>query len=108
MPPSASITSQSIHTVRSPSALKSTTDRSERPISRWISTVRPSCLPRLASRVLRSDVEPGSIPYSAVTQPVPRPRIHIGTDSSTIAVQMTRVRPASIRADPVALVMKPG
>ena len=31
--------------MRSPSAWKSTTPRSARPISRWISTVRPPCLP---------------------------------------------------------------
>ena len=31
----------------------------ERPISRWISTVRPPCLPALASRRVRSDVARG-------------------------------------------------
>ena len=106
MPPSAWITSQSIHTVRSPSSRKLTTERSDRPTRRWISTVRPSCLPRVASRCLRSPVEPGSIPYSDVTQPVPRPRIHGGTDSSTIAVQMSRVEPISKSTEPVADEMK--
>jgi hypothetical protein len=48
------------------------------------------------------------MPYSEVTQPVPRPRIHPGTDSSTIAVQITRVRPTSISTDPEADVMNPG
>ena len=108
VPPSASSTSQSIQTVRSPSASKSITPRSDRPISRWISTVRPSGRPRETSRRLRSPVEAGSIPYSAVVQPRPCPAIQRGTDSSTLAVQITRVPPASISAEPVALRMKPG
>ena len=37
VPPSACRTSQSSMTVRSPSAVVSTTDRMDRPISRWIS-----------------------------------------------------------------------
>ena len=41
VPPSAWITSQSSWIVRSPSAGRSTTARSARPISRWISCVRP-------------------------------------------------------------------
>ena len=45
--------------------------RSERPMSRWISTVRPLCLPFAASRSMRSGDAPGSIEYSAVTQPLP-------------------------------------
>ena len=58
----------------SPSASRSITARSERPIRRWISTVRPSGRPagrvaRLAAR--RSSA--GSIPYSAVSQPRPEP-----------------------------------
>ena len=40
------------------------TERSERPISRWISCVRPPTLPAVASRVVRVDVARGSIPYS--------------------------------------------
>ena len=79
VPPSASSTSQSIQTVRSPSALKSITPRSERPIRRWISTVRPSGRPFETSRRLRSPVDAGSIPYSAVTQPLPWPAIQRGT-----------------------------
>ena len=98
----------SIQTVRSPSASKSITPRSERPISRWISTVRPSGRPREESRCLRSPVEAGSIPYSAVTQPRPLPAIHLGTSSFTDAVQITRVPPAEISADPVAVLTKPG
>jgi hypothetical protein len=38
-------------------------------------------------------VEAGSIEYSAVTHPRPRPSIQRGTDSTTDAVQMTRVSP---------------
>jgi len=71
VPPSACSTSQSTQTVRSPSASKSTTERIARPISRWISTVRPPCLPRDASRSVRSPVDAGRSEYSAVTQPRP-------------------------------------
>ena len=67
VPPSACSTSQSRWRVRSPSALRSNTVRSERPIRRWISCVRPLCLPRAASRSLRVWVLRGSMPYSAVT-----------------------------------------
>ena len=44
------MTSQSITIWRSPSAARSVTARSERPIRRWISWVRPDCLPAAASR----------------------------------------------------------
>ncbi len=54
VPPSAWITSQSTVIWRSPSATRSTAARSERPIRRWISTVRPPCLPAEASRRVRS------------------------------------------------------
>src|SRR5919198_669281 len=74
-----------------------------RPMRRWISTERPSGRPLLTSRRLRSLVEAGSIPYSAVTQPRPEPARNRGTDSSTDAVQITRVSPAEMRADPVAV-----
>ncbi len=60
------------------------------------------------SRCLRSPVEAGSIPYSEVTQPLPRPCIHFGTFSWTEAVQMTRVSPQEISAEPVAVRTKPG
>ncbi len=69
---------------------------------RWISWVRPDCLPFAASRSLRSDVEPGSIEYSAVTQPRPLPRNHGGTRSSTDAVHSTRVLPNSTSTEPAA------
>src|SRR3954447_17672119 len=108
VPPSAWITSQSIQIVRSPSAGRLVTDRSDRPISRWISWVRPPTLPVLASRVIRVFVARGSMPYSAVTHPLPVLRRNGGTRSSTLAVQMTRVRPTSIRTEPSAWARKPG
>src|SRR5260370_24124589 len=80
----------------------SVTARSERPINRWISCVRPEGRPLATSRSVRSDVEPGSIEYSAVTQPLPRPRIHGGTRSSTDAVHSTRVLPMETSTDPAA------
>jgi len=89
-------------TVRSPSVGRSTTARSERPIRRCISCVRPDCLPRAASRSVRVWVERGSMPYSAVTQPWPRPLRNPGTPSSTLAVQMTRVSPKAISTAPSA------
>jgi len=82
--------------------------RSERPIRRWISTVRPSARPFDTSRCLRSPVEAGSIPYSAVTQPRPFPISQRGTDSTAEAVQITRVPPAAMSAEPVAVRTKPG
>ncbi len=77
--------------------------RSERPIRRWISTVRPLCLPFAASRSTRSGELPGSIEYSAVTHPLPEPRIQRGTSSSTVAVQSTRVRPKVTSTEPSAI-----
>ena len=93
VPPSAWSTSQSSHTVRSPSASKSTTERSARPISRWISTVRPPARPRDTSRCTRSPVEAGSNEYSAVIQPRPEFLSQRGISSSIIAVQSTFVLP---------------
>ena len=102
VPPSACSTSQSMRMLRSPSALRSNTLRSERPIKRWISCVRPLCLPRAASRSLRVWVARGSMPYSAVTQPVPDPRLCGGTFSSTEAVHSTRVSPKATSTEPSA------
>ena len=51
---------------------------------------------------MRSGDEPGSIEYSAVTQPLPVPRSHGGTRSSTDAVHSTRVRPNSTSTEPAA------
>ncbi len=105
VPPSACSTSQSTRIVRSPSAARSTTARSDRPIRRWISCVRPDCLPSAASRRIRVFVERGNIPYSAVSQPCPLPFRNSGTPSSTLAVQTTRVWPASISTEPSACVV---
>src|SRR5688572_6250065 len=102
VPPSACSTSQSSVIVRSPSARRSTQARSARPISRWISSVRPPCLPRAASRSLRVCVARGSMPYSAVTQPSPLPRRNAGAFASTLAVQSTRVSPNATRTEPSA------
>ena len=70
--------------------------------------MRPSGRPFVTSRALRSPVDAGSIPYSAVTQPRPLPAIQRGTDSWTEAVQMTRVSPQEISTEPVAVATKPG
>ncbi len=102
VPPSAWRTSQSMVIVHSPIAARSTQARNERPISRWISCVRPPTWPR--SRRLRVLVARGSIPYSAVTQPAPLPFRHPGTPRSTEAVQSTFVRPAAIRHEPSAYI----
>ena len=102
VPPSAWMTSQSTQIVRSPSSVSFATERSDRPISRWISCVRPPTLPggRLALRA--REVARGSMPYSAVTQPLPELRRNGGTRSSTLAVQITFVRPTSISTEPSA------
>ena len=69
---------------------------------RWISCVRPDCLPRAASRALRVLVARGSMPYSAVTQPWPLPFRNGGTFSSTLAVHSTLVSPNSTSTEPSA------
>src|SRR5208283_3565860 len=48
------------------------------------------------------------MPYSPDIHPLPELRKNSGTDSSTDAVQMTRVLPISINADPSAVEMKSG
>ena len=72
----------------------STAVRSERPMSRWISCVRP-LTPESLSRRERVWVEAGSIAYSAVTQPLPLPLRHEETPSSIVAAHSTRVSPSS-------------
>ena len=81
---------------------RSTTARSERPMSREISWVRPPILPRTDSRSLRVCVDRGSIAYSAVIQPRPLPLRHRGTPCVTDAVHSTRVRPNETSTDPSA------
>ncbi len=66
--------------------------------------VRPPTLPCEASRVVRVLVARGSMPYSAVTQPLPVPRRNGGTRSSTEAVQITFVWPTSMSTEPSAWV----
>ena len=107
VPPSAWSTSQSSEIVLSPRAERSNTQRSDRPMRRWISCVLPLCLPRAASRSLRVCVERGSIPYSAVSQPSPLPRLCGGTFSSTDAVHSTRVSPNETSTEPSAWRVKP-
>src|SRR3990172_221978 len=102
VPPSAWTTSQSVQMVRSPSLGRSITARSERPMSRWISCVRPDTFPFAASRGIRSFEERGSMLYSAVTQPVPVPFRNGGTLSSTVAAQITLVSPTSMSTEPSA------
>src|SRR5690606_10869749 len=92
----------SIVIVCSPSACMSTTARRLRPIRRWISSVRPPCLPRAASRWVRVCVARGSMPYSAVTQPCCLPLRKGGTFGSTDAVQSTRVSPTAVSTEPSA------
>src|ERR1700675_2870250 len=87
---------------RSPSACRSTTERNDRPIRRWISTVRPPCLPAEASRRVRSEGARGSMPYSAVTQPRPWPLSHGGSRSSRLAVTSTWVSPNFTKQEPSA------
>jgi hypothetical protein len=48
------------------------------------------------------------MPYSAVSQPVPRPAIQRGTLSCAEAVQITRVSPIEISAEPLAVRTNPG
>ena len=79
VPPSACSTSQSSTIVFSPSAETSMIARSDRPISREISCVRPPTRPLTDSRSERLDVARGSIEYSAVTQPSPDPFFQRGT-----------------------------
>ena len=101
VPPSAWMTSQSTVTSRSPSAPRSQTARRDRPMRRWISWLRPE-----TRRRIRSPLEPGSIEYSAVTQPLPVPFSQRGTPSPIEAVHSTRVRPNATRHEPSAASVK--
>jgi hypothetical protein len=108
VPPSASMTSQSIQIVRSPILSMSIAVRNDRPMRRWISRVLPDLFPVDDSRTVRVDVARGIIAYSEVTHPFPVFRRKGGTTSSILAVQITRVRPISISTDPSAAWMKSG
>ena len=103
VPPSAWMTSQSMKMVRSPNCFRSATARIERPISRWISCVRPPMRPLALSRAVRVRVARGIIAYSLVIHPLPLLRRKCGTVSSMDAVQITRVLPTSIKQEPSAV-----
>src|SRR5436305_12181291 len=107
VPPSACSTSQSTVIWRSPKTSRSRVARNERPIRRWISTVRPFCLPAEASRRVRSRVARGSMPYSAVTQPRPWPLSQGGTGASSVAVTTTWVSPNFTMQEPSAYLTTP-
>src|ERR1700678_2852101 len=70
--------------------------------------MRPPTRPFEDSRWVRSCVARGSIEYSAVTQPVPRPLIHGGTRASSVAAHSTRVFPKLTNALPSAYFKNPG
>src|SRR5258708_22414343 len=74
--------------------------RTLRPMSRWISCVRPPICDR--PRGVRVLVARRSIAYSAVIHPSPRPRREEGPPSSTVAAQSTRVAPKDARQEPSA------
>src|SRR4051795_5750889 len=107
VPPSACRTSQSIAMLFSPRAPRSIAARSERPISRLISCVRPPMRPLTDSRSERVCVARGSIAYSLVTQPRPEPLRQRGTPSVTLAAQSTRVPPNSTSTEPSAWSSQP-
>ncbi len=76
------------------------TARSDRPISREISWVRPPMRPLTDSRSERVLVAEGSMAYSAVTQPRPESLRQRGTPTEAEAAHSTRVRPNSTSTDP--------
>ncbi len=78
-------------------APRSTAARSERPMSRWISLTRP---PEIEPRGTLCRPDPGSIEYSAVSQPCSEPRSQDGTESSTETVHNTLVPPISTSTEP--------
>src|SRR6266511_579812 len=62
------MTSQSTRIVRSPNCVRSAITRRLRPTSRWISCVRPDCLPSAASRRARVVVARGMLPRATNTR----------------------------------------
>ena len=83
----------------SPNETRSMPARSDLPISRWISWVRPDW-PFFDSLRILVFVDLGNIPYSAVTQPKPEFLKNGGTFSSMVAVQITWDSPHYIRHEP--------
>ena len=80
-------------------------DRAQRPADQPLDLLRAPALlalrtPRASTR---SGDEPGSIEYSAVTQPLPEFFSHGGTRLSSDAVHSTRVRPNSTSTEPAAI-----
>ncbi len=90
VPPSALSTSVSTWTVNGPERL-AVDDRAEAPPDQPLDLGRAAVRAR---RDLRVGVLPGSIAYSAVSQPIPFPSRNGGTVSETCAVASTSVDPA--------------
>ncbi len=107
VPPSASRMSQSTITDLAPRRPMSMPARRDRPMSRWISWVRPPA--PLRSRLVRVEVDLGRRLYSAVTHPWGGSLFssHLGTPSETVAVHSTLVRPMENRTDSGAWSMNP-
>ena len=102
VPPSAWSTSQSSEIVRSPSA-REVEHAAQRAADQALDLLRAAALLAarrlaVAARVRRR----GSMPYSAVTQPSPLPRLCGGTFSSTDAVHSTLVSPNATSTEPSA------
>jgi hypothetical protein len=93
--------------VRSPSDARSVTARRLRPMSRWISMVRPPWRPCVASRGVRVVVLAGNRLYSAVSQPRRAPRSQFGTPGTSLAVQSTWVSPMRMIVEPSAFFTTP-
>ena len=100
VPPSASNTSQSIVIVFSPMAYKSIACLSDLPISLLISATL--WLSLYSVPLFLEDVLPGSMAYSAVSQPLPLPCKKGGEPFSNEAVHITLVLPKDIRQLPYA------
>ena len=92
---------------RSPRPERSVAALNDRPMSLCISWDRLAVRPESRSLLRRDDVARGSMSYSAVTHPLPRPRIQRGTSSSTEAAHSTAVFPISISAEPSAACWQP-
>ena len=91
VPPSASSTSQS--TAIGPLAQRvQIDDRPQAAADQPLNFGRAAVDFAARSRRFRGLVLPGSMLYSAVTQPRPLPAIQVGTFGSTLAVQSTVVR----------------
>ena len=81
---------------------RATNTRNDREAARGKQGGRTLEIQRLIGRSLRVCVDLGSMPYSAVTQPSPEPRLCGGTLSSTEAVHSTWVSPNAMSTEPSA------